>query len=136
MLPPRHRCRTVLALNHPTFIRALNHEPPGGMHYGCGDASACRCTSEEEETIPKRKFGNEEHRVVDVDFEIVKAGQVVIETENGVRARVQVHVNKVFVAVDNDGNVVRNAQGEPLINVEWGNSIRAEISDTAVAPPV
>jgi hypothetical protein len=76
-------------------------------------------------------FGpGKEYRALDADFDIVKAGHIVVETENGVRLRFQTTIGKVFIALDDDGNVVTQ-NGEPLVMVQSTNTVRAEVKNPA-----
>ena len=71
-----------------------------------------------------------EYRALDADFDVVKAGHLVVETENGVRLRFQTTIGKVFVALDDKGDVVTK-NGEPVVMVQSTNLVRAEVKDPA-----
>lgn len=72
------------------------------------------------------------YRAIDADFDIVKTSHATIETEQGVRIRFQTTLTKVLVAVDEHGQVLKSATGEPIVQVQSGNIVRAEITDTPI----
>src|SRR5438105_15875217 len=83
----------------------------------------------------KMSFGpGLEYRAIDAEFDVVKAGHIVVETENGVRLRLTTTIAKVFTAVDDNGNIVRK-DGEPLVMVQSANIVRAEIAEPTLPTP-
>jgi hypothetical protein len=67
--------------------------------------------------------GNQKLSVTEVDFEVVREGWDEYKLSEGTKLRVKNVLMRVFLQVDDDGDIIYNEQGEPNVIVVGSQTI-------------
>lgn len=62
-----------------------------------------------------------------VEFTIRKEGHGTYDTEDGITVRLRAVVVRIFVAINDHGEVVKLPNGEPLVSCQTQNLVTAEM---------